>query len=87
MCFLNTLLYPAVILYDKDPVKFIQNALSPAKDVEVRIVDEKNKEALAIVNDDNSSLAIGKKGQNVKLASRLTRYKITIKKAGELNEE
>ena len=76
-----------VILYDKDPVKFIQNALSPAKDVEVRIVNEKNKEALAIVNDENSSLAIGKKGQNVKLASRLTKYKITIKKVGELDEE
>ena len=76
-----------VVLYDKDPAKFIQNALSPAKDVEVRIVDEKNREALAIVNDENSSLAIGKKGQNVKLASRLTKYKIAIKKAGELNEE
>lgn len=76
-----------VILYDKDPVKFIQNALSPAKDVEVRIVDEKNKEALAIVNDENSSLAIGKKGQNVKLASRLTKFKIAIKKTGELDEE
>ena len=75
-----------VILYDKDPVKFIQNALSPAKDVEVRIINEKNREALAIVNDENSSLAIGKKGQNVKLASRLTKYKITIKKAGELDE-
>ena len=76
-----------VILYDKDPVKFIENALSPAKDVQVRIIDEKNHEALAIVNDENSSLAIGKKGQNVKLASRLTKYKITIKKAGELDEE
>ena len=76
-----------VILYDKDPVKFIQNALSPAKDVEVRITDEKNKEAIAIVNEENSSLAIGKKGQNVKLASRLTKYKILIKKAGELDEE
>ena len=76
-----------VILYDKDPVKFIQNALSPAKDVDVRIVSEKDREAIAIVNDDNSSLAIGKKGQNVKLASRLTKYKIAIKKAGELDEE
>lgn len=76
-----------VILYDKDPVKFIQNALSPAKDVEVRIVSEKDREAIAIVNDENSSLAIGKKGQNVKLASRLTKYKIAIKKAGELDEE
>ena len=76
-----------VILYDKDPVKFIQNALSPAKDVEVRIVDEKSKEAVAIVNDENSSLAIGKKGQKLKLASRLTKYKIAIKKVGELDEE
>lgn len=76
-----------VILYDKDPVKFIQNALSPAKDVDVRIVSEKDREAVAIVNDENSSLAIGKKGQNVKLASRLTKYKIAIKKAGELDEE
>ena len=76
-----------VILYDKDPVKFIQNALSPAKDVEVRIVSEKDREAVAIVNEENSSLAIGKKGQNVKLASRLTKYKIAIKKAGELVEE
>lgn len=76
-----------VILYDKDPVKFIQNALSPAKDVDVRIVDEKNREALALVNDENSSLAIGKKGQNVKLASRLTKYKISIKKIGELDED
>lgn len=76
-----------VILYDKDPVKFIQNALSPAKDVDVRIIDEKNREAIAIVNDENSSLAIGKRGQNVKLASRLTKYKIAVKKAGELDEE
>lgn len=76
-----------VVLYDKDPVKFIQNALSPAKDVDIKIVDEKAREAIAIVNDENSSLAIGKKGQNVKLASKLTKYKITIKKLGELNEE
>ena len=76
-----------VILYDNDPVKFIQNALSPAKDVIVTIANEKDREALAIVNDENSSLAIGKKGQNVKLASRLTKYKILIKKAGEINEE
>ena len=76
-----------VILYDKDPVKFIQNALSPAKDVDVRIVNEKDREAIAIVNDENSSLAIGKRGQNVKLASRLTKYKIAVKKAGELDEE
>lgn len=68
-----------VILYDKDPIKFIQNALSPARDVEVFIKDYKKREAIAVVNSDNLSLAIGKKGQNIKLASRLTHYKIEVK--------
>ncbi len=68
-----------VIPYDKEPSKFIENALSPAKDMHVFIMDEKKKEALAVVNDDNLSLAIGKKGLNVKLASRLTHYKIDVK--------
>ena len=76
-----------VVKYDKDAIIFIQNALSPAKDVKVVITDEKKKEALVVVNEENSSLAIGKKGQNVKLASRLTKYKLTIKKENELNEE
>ena len=78
-----------VILYDKDPVKFIANALSPAKDVKVTIKDETKKEALALANDSNLSLAIGKKGQNVKLASRLTHYKIEVKSesAQEENKE
>lgn len=76
-----------VILYDKDPVKFIQNALSPAKDIEVFITDYKKKEAIAIVNKENLSLAIGKKGQNVKLASRLTHYKIEVKSYDDVNVE
>ena len=71
-----------VILYDKDPVKFIQNALSPARDVEVFIKDFKKREAIAVVNKDNLSLAIGKK---VKLASRLTHYKIEVKNIEEVN--
>ena len=65
-----------LVIYDKDPVKFITNALSPAKNLEVRITDEKKKEAVVYASGDDLSLAIGKKGQNVKLASRLTRYKI-----------
>ena len=76
-----------VTLYDKDPVKFIANALSPAKDVKVSIKDETKKEALALVNDKNLSLAIGKKGQNVKLASRLTHYKIEVKPEEQENTE
>ena len=76
-----------VILYDKDPVKFITNALSPAKDIKVTIKDESKKEALAVVPDDNLSLAIGRKGQNVKLASRLTHYKIEVKSQSAVDEE
>ena len=76
-----------VILYDKNPVQFIKNALSPAKDIEVFIKDYKKKEAIAIVSKDNLSLAIGKKGQNVKLASRLTHYKIEVKGYDDVNIE
>ena len=76
-----------VILYDADPRVFIANALSPAKNLIVKIMDEKKKEALVIVDNKNSSLAIGKKGQNVKLASRLTRYKIEIKNVSEVSED
>lgn len=74
-----------VVLYDKNPIQFIKNALSPARDVEVFIKDYKKKEAIAIANQDNLSLAIGKKGQNVKLASRLTHYKIEVKGYDDVN--
>ena len=74
-----------VILYDKNPSVFIKNALSPARDVEVFITDPKKKEAIAVVGEDNLSLAIGKKGQNVKLASRLTHYKIEVKVRSDVN--
>ena len=76
-----------VVLYDKDPVQFIKNALSPAKDVEVFIKDYKKREAIVVVNQDNLSLAIGKKGQNVKLASRLTHYKIEVKSLNDVDLE
>lgn len=68
-----------VVRYDKDPAIFIQNALAPAKNLTVAITDEKKCEAMVIADKDNFSLAIGKKGQNARLASRLTKYKIDIK--------
>ncbi|MEE3342478.1 MAG: transcription termination factor NusA [Bacilli bacterium] len=68
-----------VILYDKDPITFIKNALSPARDIEVFITNPKKKEAIVVVDKDNLSLAIGKKGINVKLAARLTHYKLDVK--------
>ncbi len=76
-----------LVLYSKDPVEFIANALSPAKNAIVNITDEKKKEALAILDDSNFSLAIGKGGNNVKLASRLTKYKISVKTLSQINEE
>lgn len=75
-----------IIPYDKEPAKFIENALSPAKNVRVFITDEKAKEALVIVDKDNLSLAIGKKGLNVKLASRLTKFKIDVKTVEQASE-
>ena len=76
-----------IVLYSADPAEYIKNALSPAKDAIVTITDPMKKEALAIVNDDNLSLAIGKKGTNIKLASKLTKYKIEVKTLNQVNEE
>ncbi len=75
-----------VIRYDSDPAIFIENALSPAKNLKVIITDPKKQEALVIADDDNFSLAIGKKGMNARLASKLTRYKIDIKNYEQARE-
>jgi len=75
-----------IIEYSNNQEQFIANALSPAKDVRVFIVDEKNKEAMVVVDDENLSLAIGKKGLNVRLASRLTHYKLDVKTVDQVKE-
>ena len=76
-----------LIAYSIDPEEFIANALSPAKNLNVSITDEKKKEALVIADDENLSLAIGKKGINIKLASRLTKYTINIKTLADINKQ
>ena len=75
-----------VVKYDKDPAEFIENALSPAKDLTVAITDPKKQEAMVIADGDNFSLAIGKRGQNARLASKLTHYKIDIKTTDQARE-
>ncbi len=75
-----------VIKYDQDPAVFIENALSPAKELTVAITDPKKGEAMVIADGDNFSLAIGKKGQNARLASRLTKFKIDIKTTEQARE-
>ena len=76
-----------VVPYDKDTARFIEAALSPARDIHVLITDEKKKEAMVVVDQDNLSLAIGKKGINVKLAARLTHYRIDVKTYEQAREE
>lgn len=76
-----------VVKYDKDLVTFIKNALSPAKEVEVYITDPKNNEVIVVAEGENLSLAIGKKGQNVKLAARLTKCKIDVKTREQIQDE
>jgi len=73
-----------IILYSDKPEEYIANALSPAKVLEVRILP-KNK-ALAIVPEDQLSLAIGKDGQNVRLAAKLTNWKIDVKSKSEVEK-
>ncbi|MDD5789848.1 MAG: transcription termination factor NusA [Spirochaetia bacterium] len=68
-----------VLRYDPNPVEFIKNALSPAEVEKVFITDEEKKQALAIVNESQFSLAIGKSGMNVRLANRLCDWSIDVK--------
>ena len=76
-----------VVKYDSDPAVFIENALSPAKELTVAITDPKKLEAMVIADGDNFSLAIGKKGQNARLATRLTKFKkIDIKTSEQARE-
>ncbi|MEW6619815.1 MAG: transcription termination factor NusA [bacterium] len=75
-----------VVGHSQDPAIFIKNSLSPAKVNEV-IIDEKTKISIAIVPDEQLSLAIGKEGQNVRLAAKLTGWKIDIKSQSQIDKE
>ncbi|MAG29069.1 transcription termination/antitermination protein NusA [bacterium] len=75
-----------IIEWDENDIGFIKNALAPAKVVDVEL-DEENKTAIAKVSEDQFSLAIGKQGQNVRLASGLTGWKIDIKESKESGKE
>ncbi|WP_373898460.1 transcription termination factor NusA [Haloimpatiens sp. FM7315] len=74
-----------IIKWNKAPEEYISNSLSPAKVLSV-YVDENSKSAKVVVKDDQLSLAIGKEGQNVRLAAKLTGWKIDIKSESQANE-
>lgn len=75
-----------IVRYSENPVEYIVNALSPARIVSVDILadDEFSKAALVVVPDDQLSLAIGREGQNVRLAHKLTGWKIDIKNTTQM---
>jgi N utilization substance protein A len=67
-----------IVDYSESPAEFVGHALSPARVSQVRVLDEANRVAQVIVPDYQLSLAIGKEGQNVRLAARLTGWRIDI---------
>ena len=76
-----------IVEWSEDPVAFVTNALSPAKVQRVSIVDDRERVMEVIVEDKQLSLAIGKKGQNVRLAAKLTGWRIDIKSEEEKRRE
>jgi N utilization substance protein A len=74
-----------IVSWDPDPAKFVCNALAPAEILRV-IVDEETRSMEVVVPDDQLSLAIGKRGQNVRLASRLTNWKLDVTSESEYNK-
>ena len=75
------------VLYSDDAEEYIKKALTPAKNAIVNITDPVKKEALAVVSNEELPLAIGKAGNNIRLASRLTKYKINVKTMEQINAE
>ena len=75
-----------IVRWDEDPAIYIANALSPAKVISVSVWEEE-KSSYDIVPDYQLSLAIGKAGQNARLAAKLTNWKIDIKSETQANEE
>jgi transcription termination/antitermination protein NusA len=76
-----------VIRWSPDPATYISNALSPARVDEVRLMNSDDRQAHVLVGEDQLSLAIGKEGQNVRLAARLTGWKIDIKDTAKYDRE
>jgi N utilization substance protein A len=75
-----------IVPWSSDPARFVCNSLSPARVSKV-IIDEDNRSMEVIVDDDQLSLAIGRKGQNVRLASQLTEWRIDIKTDSQVKRE
>lgn len=75
-----------IVEYDEDPAKFIASALAPAKVEHIEVIDENIPSCVVIVPNEQLSLAIGNKGQNVRLAAKLTGWKIDIKSESQYEQ-
>jgi transcription antitermination factor NusA-like protein len=76
-----------IVEFSDDPVAYVERALSPAKVMRVSLVSDEDRIMEVVVEDKQLSLAIGKKGQNVRLAAKLTGWKIDIKSEEEKRKE
>jgi N utilization substance protein A len=76
-----------IVRYDEDITKFIANALNPAKALQVTITDLEQRRVEVIVDDEQLSIAIGKRGQNVRLAAKLTGWNIDVRSNADKQQE
>jgi len=76
-----------IVRYDEDPAKYIANALNPARTLKVTVTDPEKRRVEVLVEDDQLSVAIGKKGQNVRLAAKLTGWNIDVRSNEEKRQE
>ncbi len=76
-----------IVRFDEDPLMFIANALNPAKAIRVGIIDLEGRRVEVIVDDEQLSIAIGRRGQNVRLAAKLTGWNIDVRSESEKRKE
>ena len=76
-----------IVRYDEDPTKYIANALNPARTLRVTVTDAERRRVEVVVEDDQLSVAIGKRGQNVRLAAKLTGWNIDVRSDIEKRQE
>ena len=76
-----------IVRFDEDPSRFIANALNPAKAIRVSVVDPEHHRVEVVVDDEQLSIAIGKRGQNVRLAAKLTGWNIDVRSESDKRRE
>jgi N utilization substance protein A len=76
-----------IVRFDEDASRFIANALNPAKALRVSVVDLEHRRVEVVVDDEQLSIAIGKRGQNVRLAAKLTGWNIDVRSESEKRRE